>query len=350
MSDVTVCDLHTDLLVELTARRELADPFGELWLQQLRDGGVRLQVCPIWVDPCDGPQATIDRVMRQAAAFHRAARAHADEVVVVRTREDVQDLMSRGQRGILLAMEGADCVAEDLDLLEVLWELGVRMVGPFWAGSNAFGDGTTGSSHGGLTPLGRELVARAAARGFIIDFAHATDASFAGMLEVVGDAPVIVSHAGCRAVHDIPGVWRNVSDEQLAQIRDRDGIVGILALPPFIDPQNASLDVLVDHIAHALGVAGEGCVGLGGDFMEQIMRAGLFEAPPSTDDPESAGPPPDMGSRVSIEGGAGPADYPTLLQRMRGRGMAERTVASVAGGAVLDFLSRSLPRPGVAPA
>lgn len=322
-----VCDAHNDLLLELAARPELDDPFGELWLDQLRRGGVRLQVCPMYGD-------ALADVMRQAAAFHRAARQHPDEVIVVRGREDVEAL--DGRIGLLLALEGAECVAADLDLLEVLWALGVRMLGPFWAESNSFGDGNAGTAHGGLTRLGRELGARAAERGFVVDLAHSSDASFAGLLEATGDAPVVVSHTGCRALHDDP---RNVSDDQLRELARRGGVVGIFALPAFIDPVRASLAALVRHIEHAVEIAGPGHVGLGGDFIQQLVQAGLVDVPPHL---VPAGASVDQ----VIEGVAGPADYPTLVAALRDRGMAEATVHSIAGGAFLELFATRLPPHG----
>lgn len=333
MADAPIYDAHLDLLYELWQRSDLADPFGDLWLAQLRDGGVRLQVCPLYADPGTKPKDALEVLMRQAAAFHRAAREHPDEVVVVRTREDLAGLELDGRLGLLLSLEGAEGLAEELDLVDVLWELGVRMVGPFWAESNAFGDGNAGATHGGLTALGRELVARVAARGFIVDLAHCSDASFADMLRASAGAPVMVSHTGCRALYDSP---RNSPDEHLTAIADRGGVVGIFALPPFMDPAGASLDALVDQLEHAVTVAGEGHVGLGGDFVQQLIRAGLVEVP-------AFARPAGMPFHEAIEGVGGPADYPVLLRALRDRGLADSTVASLAGGALRDFLSRSLP-------
>lgn len=341
-SNLVVVDAHNDLLLELAARADLEDPFGDLWLDQLRAGGVRLQICPIWADPTRGPQEALVAAMRQAAAFHGAARARPEEVAVVRTREDLEALESDGRIGLLLALEGAECLTDDLRLLDVLWELGVRMVGPFWAGSNAFGDGSGGDEHGGLTVLGRELVARLADRGFIVDLAHATDASFADILEAAVDALVMISHVGCRALYDYPAFSRNASDEQLVQIAERGGVIGVFALPVFLDPVHGSLAALVDHVEHAVNVAGMGRVGLGGDFAQQLVDAGLFDVP-AIDDGSTApagGAPPLM----AVEGVAGPAGYPTLLRALRDRGVDADTVASVAGGAMWDFFSRSLPR------
>ncbi len=332
-ADPVVCDAHNDLLIEVVARQALEDPFGDLWLGQLQRGGVRLQVCPMYAGHASSPAQALEEVMRQAAAFHRAARQHPADVLVVRTRADLAELAGGARTGLLLALEGAECVADDLDLLEVLWTLGVRLLGPFWAASNSFGDGNAGSTHGGLTPLGRELGARAAERGFVLDLAHCSDASFAGLLEVVGDAPVVVSHTGCRALHDDP---RNLSDDQLRTLADRGGVAGIFALPAFIDPAAASLDALTAHIEHAIDVAGVGHVGLGGDFIQQLVHAGLVDVPAHM-------VPPGLALDQPIEGVAGPADYPTLLRALRDRGMPEATVRSVAGGAFLDFLSTRLP-------
>lgn len=334
MLDLPVCDAHTDLLMELAARSELDDPFGELWLAQLQRGNVRLQMCPIYAGQCESPAHALQQVVRQAAAFHRAVRQHPDDVMVITTAADLAQAEASGRIGLLLALEGAECVADDLDVLDLLWGLGLRMIGPFWALSNSFGDGNAGSTHGGLTALGHELVARASAQGFILDLAHCSDASFADVLSATsGEAPVVVTHTGCRALQDNA---RNMTDAQLREIATRGGVVGIFALPPFIDPIAPTRAALAAHIEHALGVTGRGHVGLGGDFVQQLARAGLMQIPAHM-------VPRGLTVETPIEGLAGPGNYGALLRTLQDRGLEQADLMSVAFGAFHDFISAHLP-------
>ena len=84
------------------------------------------------------------------------------------------------------------------------------------------------------------------------------------MLEI-SEAPVIATHANCRALWDHP---RNLTDHQLEGITRSGGVVGVVPAPPFLgtDPNRSELPVLLDHIEHMVSVMGEDGVGLGLDF------------------------------------------------------------------------------------
>ena len=95
------------------------------------------------------------------------------------------------------------------------------------------------------------------------------------MLERAPDAPVVVSHACCRAVYDIP---RNLSDDQLRALRDHDGVLAVMGIPLAVDLEAPSLERVVDHIDHAVEVMGIDHVGIGADFMTQIVESGAEPA------------------------------------------------------------------------
>ena len=119
-------------------------------------------------------------------------------------------------------------------MIEAFWALGVRMVGLTWARRNAFADGSGEPSPGGLSRLGQELVDRLLALGCAIDLAHASERTFADVLDRTDDgAALIVSHTCCRALRETP---RNTSDDQLRAIAERNGVAGIMALASAVDP------------------------------------------------------------------------------------------------------------------
>ena len=109
----------------------------------------------------------------------------------------------------------------------------------------------------------------------ILDLAHASERTFFEVLEHAPDAPVVVSHACCRAVYDTP---RNLSDDQLRALRDHDGVLAVMAIPLAVDLEAPSLERVVDHIDHAVAVMGIEHVGIGADFMAQIVASGAEPA------------------------------------------------------------------------
>ncbi len=144
----------------------------------------------------------------------------------------------------------------------------------------------------------------------------------------------MVTHAGCRALLDTP---RNLDDDQLRAIAERDGVVGMMAIPGAIDPHERTVDRFVDHIAHAGELIGIEHVGVGGDFVQQLLASGAVRIPPDVvlaDGAESA---------FVIEGLAGPEDYQNLAEALERRGFDDAERDAVLAGNWLRLLRASLP-------
>ena len=328
-----IADAHSDLLTELVFaahERGEANPFRERWLEPLRRGGVVLQVCAVYVNPELPGEQALREALRHVHAFRAAVAANADAVVAVESAADL-DRIGPERLGLLLSIEGVAFLGEDPWLADVLFDLGVRMASLTHNERNAYAGGCgTGA---GLTPAGERLVDRLLELGVILDLAHASDQTFSGVMERVAGGTVLVSHACCRAVHDFE---RNVSDEQLRALAGQGGLLGLMPHPYVVDRQRHDLDRFVDHVDHAVAVAGIEHVGLGGDFLRQIVRAlGLAEiATPGDTDLE-----PD----AALDGLEGPQDYPALIERLRARGYAGDELAALLGGNLLGLLRRGLP-------
>jgi membrane dipeptidase len=337
-SDSWIADAHVDLLLELAWRRgrEEGNPFGAHWLPQLRAGGVRLQVCPIYVEGGLVPDGALRAALGLAGAFHAALRENAGDVFQVASAPDLDGVEAGGRTGLMLSIEGAEALGSSPELIDAFWALGVRMVGLTWSRRNAFADGSGEPSAGGLSGLGEELVDRLVALGCAIDLAHASERTFEDVLARAGEgAALLVSHTCCRAIRDIP---RNTSDDQLRAIAERDGLVGIMALASAVDPERHDLERYLDHVEHAISVAGPDHVCVGGDFMAQLTRSGAVAI--TRRELKQFGSKLEPGTPVT--GLAGPEDYPALAEALR-RGHDDDTVAAILHGNLLRFVRRSLP-------
>jgi membrane dipeptidase len=331
-----IADAHVDLLMEVAYReRRLgeSDVFASTWLPLLEQGGVGLQVCPIYVDIVVQPEGALREALSLAASFHRALRECADRVVQVSTAADL-DAVEAGERiGLVLSLEGVECFGVETWPADVFHALGVRMAGLTWNRRNAFADGAV-EEGGGLSRLGRELVDRLVSLGVILDLAHASRGTFAEILERAAGAPVLCSHGGCRGVYDTA---RNLDDEQLRALADGGGLFGLMLHPIAIGPERRTLDGAVDHLEHAAAVMGIDRVCLGGDFTRRLWEA--MPPPPETKDGLTpSGITPGMG----LEGLTGPEHYPALVERLSARGWGNEEVAAVTGGNLLRFLRASL--------
>jgi membrane dipeptidase len=322
---VRLADAHSDLLMELVHFRDREQPFANRWLPTLETGGVQVQVCALFSDDVDLPELALRRALLGVGAFQRAV-AENPQVVAVRSAADLDAALEPGRTGLMLAIEGMEPLGYDPGLIDVFCSLGVRMASLTWNRRNPFADGTAESPAGGLSAIGRELVDRMAGLPIAFDLAHANEGTFSEVLERSADRPVLVSHALCRAVHDTP---RNLSDDQLRALAERDGVVGLMALPFVMHESERSISYLIDHVDHLRRTIGIAHICLGGDFVRQLEESGAWGV---TDDPPMA-----------IDGLSGPEEYPALFEALRNRGYGEDDLRAIAGENLLRVLRRTLP-------
>jgi membrane dipeptidase len=177
---------------------------------------------------------------------------------------------------LMIIMEGGDPINDAADL-QRWWDLGVRSVGLAWNRTRYSG----GSWFpGGLTPAGRELVAAMRERGMILDISHLAEQAFWDCIDV-GPGPIAASHSCCRALNDSE---RQITDDMIRAIGERDGIVGMCLANGMLDDRwrdEAPVPVHIDqqvkaHAAHIAGLVGWDHVAFGSDFDGGL---GLEETP-----------------------------------------------------------------------
>jgi membrane dipeptidase len=330
-----IVDCHNDLLLELNYRRAEPNPFARHWLDKLIAGGVKLQVCPIYTAGLETlPELALRQGLEQVMAFNRAVRENADRVIAVRTRADLAAVEAGDRLGLLLSMEGAEALGYDPEMVDIFWELGVRMFSLTHNRRNPFADGAAEPAHNGISRLGGLLVDRLVAHGAILDLVHASDRTFADVLERSGDAACVVSHSACRG---IISTQRNLSDEQMRALAARGGVLGLMLLPLVIDPEQPTVARVIDHLDHAVAVMGIEHVGLGADFIRQVFRSCATRTPPD------ALLPAGMSMDAAVDEIAGPEDYPRLVAAMRERGYTGERLDAVLGGNFLRLFRRALP-------
>jgi membrane dipeptidase len=317
-------------VLELVLRRAEEAPFETHWLPKLEEGGVELQVCPLYA--ADVPERAREKALEQVEALERAVAESAGRARWVRTRGDLD---GEGV-GLVLSVEGVELLHGDPAAIDEWWERGVRMVGLTWNHANEFAGGISTPGRG-LSPLGRELLARLAELGGVLDLAHASEPTWDEALASF-DGSVVVSHAGCRAVRDHP---RNLSDPQLGALAARGGVLGLMALALVVDPERPTIERLLDHLDHAVGVMGIEHVALGPDFIDQVAAAEVAAGRTwegMMADAERAG-----AGRFGLEGLTGPEHYPALVDALRRRGYDGDRLEAILRGNLLRVLRGALP-------
>ena len=266
---LAMADCHNDLLIPCLHRRERghSDPFGDFWLPQLRDGGVVLQVLPAYVEEQYIGEAALRRTLLLLDEAWRIAEQHPADVSICLTGADIEQAIGTGRIALVLALEGAESIGSNVVLLRTMFQAGVRMVSMTWNRRTMLADGVGERDTGGrLTTLGIEAVHEMTRLGIILDVSHLSENGF-WHVESVTTGPIIASHSSCRALQNHP---RNLTDDQIRAIAKHGGFVALNAFAPFLADEATSVD-LVRHIQHAIGILGADRVGLGLDFMADLM-------------------------------------------------------------------------------
>jgi membrane dipeptidase len=209
-------------------------------------------------------------------------RASNGRFKVCTTVAELRDCLAKGVISGILHMEGAEAIDPGLDALHVFHAMGLRSLGPVWSRPTVFGHGVPFAFPGlpdtgpGLTEAGKRLVKECNRLRIMLDLSHLNEAGF---WDVAGlsDAPLVATHSNAHAV--TPST-RNLTDRQLAAIRDSGGMVGLNYATSFLrrdgrqSPEMGWEDVLA-HMDHVLSILGEDHVGLGSDFDGATVPKGI---------------------------------------------------------------------------
>ena len=203
---------------------------------------------------------------------------------LVRSVAEIRDCMAKGVIAGILHMEGAEAIGANLDALHAFHAMGLRSIGPVWSRPTIFGHGVpfafpgSPDTGGGLTEAGKRLVKACNDLKIMIDLSHITAAGFADVA-ALSDAPLVATHSNA---HAITPSTRNLTDRQLAMIKDSGGMVGLNFATSFLrrdGRQSADMgweDVLA-HLDHLIAHLGEDHVGFGSDFDGATIPKGIAD-------------------------------------------------------------------------
>ena len=332
-----VADTHNDLLMAVVARRpdRWASYFGENWLPQLRDGGVDVQVLPVFIDDDYRPEGALRQTLRMIEAAHCLAEGNAGDVTLCMDGATIDATLATGRIALVLALEGCPGIDADVELFATMHRLGIRVASLTHFGRTALADGSGEDTTGGrLTRAGVAALAEMERLGILFDVSHLGAAGVEHMLELA-TRPVIATHSSARALRDH---HRNLSDAHLKEIAAGGGVVCVNFFAGFIDASEHTLDRLVDHLEHVAAVAGIDHVGIGPDFLKEIEDEVW---PAWRDDYIIEG----IDVRSCIPGLEGPRGLPLVTGALLRRGFAEDDVAKVLGGNVVRLFRAELGRP-----
>jgi len=222
--------------------------------------------------PAPIPQAEAEPIMMAQVEILRELEADG-ALKVCTTTAEIRECLNTGLMAAIMHIEGAEGIDTDLNMLGKMYDLGLRSLGPVWSRPTAFGHGvpfrypSDGDTGDGLTNAGKDLVRECNHLGIMLDLSHLNAAGVRDVAQI-SDAPLVATHSNC---HAISPHARNLTDDQLAMIKDSDGMVGLNFAVEFLRPDgqmktDVGLDVMMRHLDHLIAHLGEDRVGLGSDF------------------------------------------------------------------------------------
>lgn len=185
---------------------------------------------------------------------------------------DIHATWDARRGAMLLSLEDARILQNDITKLDILYQKGVRSIVLMWSGETCIGG--SHNTEAGLTKFGRQVVSRCLELGIVPDVSHASAQTASNVLELAEAAgmPVIASHSNSYAVY---AHSRNLRDEHFEQICRLGGVIGLSLCPSHLAPQNAGVDDILRHAEHYLSLGGEDTIALGCDLDGTELPAGF---------------------------------------------------------------------------
>lgn len=327
-----VVDTHNDLL--MAVQHFASDPgyFGRVWLPQLRAGQVAVQVIPIFVEDSWVPESALRQTTLLVETARRMIEINQEALTLCLAPGDIEAALASDRIGAVLALEGCPAVGRDLDILRILFRLGVRVASLTHFGRNSLADGSAEEgTESRLTRLGVAAVQLMQQLGMVVDISHLSLIGTQQVLEITQGA-IMASHSSCDALTQH---HRNLPDQELRAIGRTGGVVGINFFPGFISDGAASIDHVINHIEHAVEVAGIAHVGLGPDFLKEVAST-LYGGSHLEEGLDMAD---------TVPGLEGPADFPALADALDRRGFTPAQLEAVMGGNFRRFLNQAIGTP-----
>jgi membrane dipeptidase len=309
-------DTHVDILNDKYATEAhdpgIDNPRLKCDLVKMNKGGVDGVFLAAYVRQrkrnAEGYKNAYESAMGQLKAICRLTeKMYPERCELATSPDDIERIAQSGKRAIMIGIENGFAIGKDLSKVERLYNLGARYITLSHNGHNDICDscnpretlGDKKTEHNGLSKFGEKVVSEMNHLGVMVDVSHISVESFYDVIKV-SNAPVIASHSGCRALADNS---RNLYDEQLKTLAKNGGVIQIVTVSGFLklgssqyrkamsdlkkelddgsitteqflekkkdlDAKylSANLEDFVDHIDHAVKIAGIDHVGIGSDF------------------------------------------------------------------------------------
>ena len=270
-----VVDAHLDLAGEVLLRKMAGERevIKNHYLDNFKAAGVNLVLSSIYVENSRLKHGW-GNALEQIEALKEDVEK-LEEVELIYSSDTLQRAYEENKIGILIYMEGLDCIGTDVNRLNQLYEMGVRGAALTWSRPNALAFGCCKALEyrqipGGLSDEGVKAVKRLEELSMFLDVSHLNDEGYEQVCQI-STRPFVATHSGSRQIYDN---YRNLTDEQMEKLANQGGIMGMNGCKYIAGSKEGNhLEMLCRHIEYEVEKIGADHVGFGFDLCDSYDRA-----------------------------------------------------------------------------
>jgi|LGVE01.1.fsa_nt_gb membrane dipeptidase len=327
-----VIDTHLDLTFDLVRRSNEFD--NELLKREYHknfvDGNVDCVVSAIYIDDQYIGDKAYERALEHIEILEKEV-SNNSEFEICKNHHDLKRVNEENHIGFFISLEGVEPIEDKIERIDEFFNRGVRLMGLTWSRDNLVASGSrfddNSAEDQGLTEFGLRALKRIEELDIVLDVSHLNEQGFWEVIEHY-NKPIIASHSNCRAIRDIT---RNLSDDQIRAIRDKNGFIGINGSSIILSDDDGDVNEnrYVDHIDHVVKIAGIENVGFGFDLCNKIMC--YVEADYLS-----------MMGRIPFDCIGGHQEISKIIEELRSRGYTESEIEKITYGNFLRIIEQVL--------
>ncbi len=235
--------------------------------------------CSVWEN--------FNQTIEKLTMWNNHFRQNEDLISHVKSSEDILTAQADNKVGIILGWQNTSAIENDINKLQIFYDLGIRVAQLTYNTQNLVGSGCWETNDGGLSDFGQDVVSEMNRLGMVIDLSHVGPKTSSDTIKF-SKSPVAYTHC-CPALKKHP---RNKTDDQLKEIADKGGMIGFASYTPFLPKgSDSNIDDCIEAMEYLINIVGEDNVGIGTDwvqdqdiaFFEYLLRdkgTGRFVTPP----------------------------------------------------------------------
>ncbi len=233
--------------------------WSEKIFREMRDGGV--SAVHVTITYHEDFRETVQRMIE----WHRRFEAFGELIMPVKTAADVARAQAEGKTGIVFGAQNCSPIEDDIGLVQVVHELGLRFMQLSYNNQSLLATGCYEAEDPGVTRMGREVIREMNRVGLVVDMSHSAERSTLEAIEI-SKRPIAITHAN-------PAAWfealRNKSDDVMKALGESGGMMGFSLYPHHLKGKSdCRLEDFAEMAARAAEVMGVDHIGLGSDLCQ----------------------------------------------------------------------------------